>query len=93
LFHRPGWCQHGTVAFDSPKNRLGYLIQMAETGRYRLDMDTFSLGRAMLSRLDARQVARPLIRELAAFSGASISMGAHSARHVGNRRRLSRGDQ
>jgi DNA-binding IclR family transcriptional regulator len=56
--------------------RLGYLIHMTETGRYRLGMATLSLGSAMLSRLDLRQVARPLMQELAAFSGASVSLGA-----------------
>jgi DNA-binding IclR family transcriptional regulator len=53
-----------------------YLIHMSETGRYRLSMVTLSLGSAMLSRLDLRQVARPLMQELAAFSGASVSLGA-----------------
>ncbi len=56
--------------------RLGYLIHMPESGRYRLGMATLSLGSAMLSRLDLRQVARPLMQELAAFSGASVSLGA-----------------
>jgi DNA-binding IclR family transcriptional regulator len=56
--------------------RLGYLIQMPDTGRYRLGMATLSLGSAMLSRLDVRQMARPLLQELAAFSGASVSIGA-----------------
>jgi DNA-binding IclR family transcriptional regulator len=56
--------------------RLGYLIQMSDSGRYRLGMATLSLGSAMLSRLDLRQVARPLMQELAAFSGAAVSLGA-----------------
>lgn len=56
--------------------RLGYLIHVPDTGRYRLGMATLSLGSAMLSRLDVRQVARPLMQELAAFSGASVSLGA-----------------
>jgi DNA-binding IclR family transcriptional regulator len=56
--------------------RLGYLIQMPDTGRYRLGMATLSLGSAMLSRLDVRQMARPLLQELATFSGASVSIGA-----------------
>lgn len=56
--------------------RLGYLIQMPDSGRYRLGMATLSLGSAMLSRLDLRQVARPMMQELAAFSGASVSLGA-----------------
>ena len=56
--------------------RLGYLIQVPDSGRYRLGMATLSLGSAMLSRLDLRQVARPLMQELAAFSHASVSIGA-----------------
>ena len=56
--------------------RLGYLIQVPDSGRYRLGMATLALGSAMLSRLDVRQVARPLMQELASFSGASISLGA-----------------
>lgn len=56
--------------------RLGYLIQVPDTGRYRLGMATLALGSAVLSRLDVRQVARPLMQELAAFSGASVSLGA-----------------
>lgn len=56
--------------------RLGYLIHMPDSGRYRLGMATLSLGSAMLSRLDLRQVARPMMQELAAFSGASVSLGA-----------------
>lgn len=56
--------------------RLGYLIQTPDTGRYRLGMATLALGSAVLSRLDVRQVARPLMQELAAFSGASVSLGA-----------------
>lgn len=55
--------------------RLGYLIQVPDTGRYRLGMATLALGTAMMSRLNVRQVARPLMQELAAFAGASVSLG------------------
>lgn len=60
----------------STLTRLGYLIQVPETGRYRLGIATLALGSAMLSRLDVRQLARPLMQELATFSGASVSLGA-----------------
>jgi DNA-binding IclR family transcriptional regulator len=56
--------------------RLGYLIQVPDSGRYRLGIATLALGSAMLSRLDLRQLARPLMQDLAAFSGASVSLGA-----------------
>jgi DNA-binding IclR family transcriptional regulator len=55
--------------------RLGYLIQVPDTKRYRLGMATLALGTAMMSKLDVRQVARPLMQELAAFAGASVSLG------------------
>ncbi len=55
--------------------RLGYLIQIPDTKRYRLGMATLALGTAMMSKLDVRQVARPLMQELAAFAGASVSLG------------------
>lgn len=56
--------------------RLGYLIQVPDSGRYRLGIAALAIGSAMLSRLDLRQLARPLMLELAAFSGASVSLGA-----------------
>ena len=55
--------------------RLGYLIQVEEGGKYRLGTATLSLGSAMLVRLDVRQVARPLMQELADFAHAEVSLG------------------
>ncbi len=55
--------------------RLGYLIQVPDTGRFQLGTATLALGTAMMSRLDVRQAARPLMQELAAFAGASVSLG------------------
>ncbi|MHA7602199.1 IclR family transcriptional regulator [Alicycliphilus sp. T452] len=55
--------------------RLGYLIHVGDVGKYRLGMATLSLGSAMLVRLDVRQVARPLMQELADFAKAEVSLG------------------
>ncbi|MBV7429566.1 MULTISPECIES: IclR family transcriptional regulator [unclassified Acidovorax] len=55
--------------------RLGYLIHVEACGKYRLGTATLSLGSSMLVRLDVRQVARPLMQELADFAGAEVSMG------------------
>lgn len=60
----------------STLKRLGYLVLLEDSGRYRLGTATLALGSAMLARLDVRQVARPLMQELAAFSGAMVSLGA-----------------
>ncbi|WP_418316847.1 IclR family transcriptional regulator [Piscinibacter sakaiensis] len=55
--------------------RLGYLVQVEDTGKYRLGTATLSLGSAMLARMDVRQIARPLMQELADFSRAMVSLG------------------
>ena len=55
--------------------RLGYLIHIEESGKYRLGTATLALGTAMLVRLDERQVARPAMQELADFAMAEVSLG------------------
>ncbi len=52
---------------------LGYLIQL--DGKYRLGTASLSLGSAMLTRLDVRHRARPVMQELADFSGGMVSLG------------------
>jgi DNA-binding IclR family transcriptional regulator len=56
--------------------RLGYLIQIADSGKFRLGTATLSLGGAMLSKLDVRQVAGPWMEELAAQCKVEVALGA-----------------
>ena len=55
--------------------RLGYLIQSEDGGKFRLGTATLSLGSAMLSKLDVRQVARPWMEELAALAKVEVALG------------------
>jgi DNA-binding IclR family transcriptional regulator len=55
--------------------KLGYLIHVQESGRYRLGTACLALGSALLNKLDVRKIARPMMQELANFSGASVSLG------------------
>lgn len=55
--------------------KLGYLIHVEESGRYRLGTACLALGSALLTRLDVRKIARPMMQGLANFSGASVSLG------------------
>ena len=55
--------------------KLGYLQYDDHLGKYRLGTATLALGSAMLSKLDIRQLARPLMQELADFSHATVSLG------------------
>ena len=69
--------------------KLGYLVFVEETGKYRLGTSTLALGSAMLARLDVRDLSRPLMQELADFSKAMVSLGSRdrlSMIYVGNAR-------
>lgn len=69
--------------------RLGYLVFVEETGKYRLGTSTLALGSAMLARLDVRDLSRPLMQDLADFSKAMVSLGSRdrlSMIYVGNAR-------
>jgi DNA-binding IclR family transcriptional regulator len=55
--------------------KLGYLQYDEHLGKYRLGTATLALGSAMLSKLDIRQLARPMMLELANFSNAMVSLG------------------
>jgi DNA-binding IclR family transcriptional regulator len=55
--------------------KLGYLQYVPDSVKYRLGTATLGLGSAMLARLDIRQLARPLMQDLANFSRAMVSLG------------------
>lgn len=55
--------------------KLGYLIHLEDTGRYRLGTACLALGSSMLARLDVRKLARPMMQELCEFSGGTVSLG------------------
>ncbi len=55
---------HGLV---STLERMGYMQQDAETGKYSLGLKVFELGQAYISNLDLREIALPYMRELSSF--------------------------
>jgi DNA-binding IclR family transcriptional regulator len=56
--------------------KLGYLIYVEDSAKYSLGPATLSLGSAMLSRLDIRKLAHPLMQELADFGQCMVSLGS-----------------
>lgn len=69
--------------------KLGYLLFVEETGKYRLGTATMALGSAMLARLDVRELSRQPMQELADFSAGMVSLGSRdrlSMIYVGNAR-------
>jgi len=66
----------GTVArLAGTLAKLGYLRYDESLGKYSLGTGVLSLGYAMLSNLDIRDLARPLMQELAEYAGCSVALG------------------
>src|SRR6266853_728244 len=55
---------------------LGYLVYVEESAKYSLGTATLSLASAMLSRLDIRKLAHPLMQQLAEFGQCMVSLGS-----------------
>jgi len=56
--------------------RLGYLTQVEHGGKYQLAPAALSIGYAALSQMGIRQIARPLMQELAEYAGGSVALGS-----------------
>lgn len=61
---------------------LGYLIHVPDVSKYRLGTATLALGSAMLTGLDVRQIARPLMQRLADFAQAEIALGTRDRHNM-----------
>lgn len=55
--------------------QLGYLVQSELDGKFRLGTAALALGGAMLSRLDVRKLALPLMTELATLGNMEVALG------------------
>lgn len=54
--------------------RLGFLSYSEKHGKYRLDSAALTLGYSYLINMDVRRIARPMMQELAEYSGASVAL-------------------
>ena len=61
--------------FTYTLTKLGYLRTDVDTGKYRLGPAVISLGYPLLASITLRQIARPLMNEVAKTMRASVSMG------------------
>lgn len=55
--------------------KLGYLHYVKEFGKYRLGTAALALGSAALGRFEVRDLARPLMQELADATGTLVALG------------------
>lgn len=56
--------------------RLGYLAYSERLGKYQLATGVLGLGYSVLSNMGVRQIARPMMQELAEYASASVSLGS-----------------
>lgn len=54
--------------------KLGYLDYVEDSGKYRLGTATLALGSSMLARMDIRQIARPLMQDVADATGTTVGL-------------------
>ena len=55
--------------------KLGYLRHNMRLGKYQLGSAVLSIGYPLLASMSVRQIARPLMKELADYCNGSVSMG------------------
>jgi DNA-binding IclR family transcriptional regulator len=76
LARRCGLAKSTVSRLTHTLTQLGYLVYVADSSKYSLGMATLSLGSAMLSRLDIRKLAHPLMQQLAEFGQCTVSLGS-----------------
>ena len=62
--------------------RLGYLEYSPSLGKYSLGAGVLSLSYPYMSGLNVREVARPLMQELADYAKGAVSLGARDGLHM-----------
>ena len=76
LSQRCGLAKSTVSRLTHTLTQLGYLIYVEDNAKYGLGTATLSLGSAMLSRLDIRKLAHPLMQQLAEFGQCMVSLGS-----------------
>lgn len=61
---------------------LGYLIHIPQESKYRLGTATLALGSAMLSGLDVRKLARPLMHRLAECTQTEVALATRDRHNM-----------
>lgn len=61
---------------------LDYLHYVESAGKYRLGGATLALGSAMLSGMNIRQLARPMMQEVADFAQAVVALGVRVGKGI-----------
>jgi DNA-binding IclR family transcriptional regulator len=76
LARRCGLAKSTVSRLTHTLTELGYLVYVEDSAKYSLGTATLSLGSAMLSQLDIRKLAHPLMQQLAEFGQCMVSLGS-----------------
>jgi DNA-binding IclR family transcriptional regulator len=76
IAQRTGLPKSSVARLTYTLTRLGYLEHLAAEEKYALGIGVLALGQRFLSGLDVREVARPLMQELADHSQATVALAA-----------------
>jgi DNA-binding IclR family transcriptional regulator len=80
LAHRTGLPKSTVSRIVQTLTALGYLRYHSDTGRYSPGYGVLALGFGLLASLEVRQLARPIMEELAKETGAAVALGAFDGR-------------
>jgi DNA-binding IclR family transcriptional regulator len=82
IAQRTGLPKSSVARITFTLTKLGYLEYLANDEKYALGIGVLALGQNFLSGNDVREVARPLMQELADYSQATVALGARDGVHM-----------
>ena len=82
IAQRTGLPKSSVARITYTLTKLGYLEFLPKEEKYALGIGVLSLGQNFLSGNDVREVARPLMQELADYSQATVALGARDGVHM-----------
>jgi DNA-binding IclR family transcriptional regulator len=77
LAERTGLPKSTIARLTHTLTKLGYLEYLPALEKYQLGVGVLTIGQSYLAGLDVREVARPLMQELADYAQATVALGAH----------------
>jgi len=75
ISRQTGWPKSSIFNILTTLKQDGYVAQDPESSRYRMTIKLFSLGGAVVERLDIRRLAYPLLTDLMEKTGETVNLG------------------
>ena len=82
IAHRTGLAKPTVSRLTHTLTRVGFLLHSPAREEYALGAGVLALGHAYLAAQNIREVARPLMQQLADFSKATVALGENDGQHM-----------